>query len=76
MDECVYSLGFAKVFLKLDASSGYWQIELDQVDMDKTVFVTHSGLYRYMGKPLGLKYVPATRQRAMGIVKVEEVPTA
>lgn len=40
--------------------------------MDKTAFVTHTGLYRYNRMPLGLKNAPAMFQRAMDIFLTPE----
>ena len=68
MDECIDSLGNAQVFSTLDANAGYWQVELDERDKDKTAFVTHHGLYRYTRMPFGLKNAPATFQRAMDVI--------
>ena len=36
MDECIESLGYAKIFSNLDANCGYWQIEIDEDDREKT----------------------------------------
>jgi hypothetical protein len=35
MDECLDSLGEAVIFTTLECNSGYWQIPLDPIDMDK-----------------------------------------
>lgn len=41
MDECIDSLGDAAIFTSLDANSGYWPIEMDETDKDKTNFTSH-----------------------------------
>lgn len=60
MDECIDSLRSAKIFSTLDANSGYWKIEIDPRDRDKTTFTSHHGLYRFVRMPLGLKNAPET----------------
>lgn len=44
MDECIDSLETADVFSTLDANSGYWQIALDENDIDNAAFRTPNGL--------------------------------
>lgn len=68
MDECIDSLGDATVFTTLDCNSGYWQIEVAEEDRDKTTFVSHCGMYRFLRMPFGLKNAPATFQRAVDII--------
>ncbi len=59
MDECIDSLGSAKIFSTLDCNSGYWQIPIAEKDRDKTAFVCHSGLYCFRRMPFGLTNAPA-----------------
>ena len=68
MDECIDSLGDATIFTTLDCSSGYWQVEIDERDRDKTTFTSHGGLYRFVRMPFGLKNAPETFQRAVDII--------
>ena len=68
MDECIDSLGEATIFSTLDCNSGYWQIEIDDRDKDKTTFTSHSGLFRFLRMPFGLRNAPATFQRAVDII--------
>ena len=68
MDECIDSFGDATVFTTLDCNSGYWQVEIAEEDRDKTKFASHSGLYRFLRMPFGLKNAPATFQRAVDII--------
>jgi hypothetical protein len=67
MDECIDSLGDAKVFSTLDCNSGYWQIPVDPADRAKTTFTSHEGLYWFLRMPFGLRNAPATFQRFVDI---------
>jgi hypothetical protein len=67
MDECIDSLGDASVFSTLDCNSGYWQIPVDPMDMDKTTLTSHEGLNQFRRMPFGLKNSPATFQRFVDI---------
>lgn len=44
MGEYIDSLGEVINFSTLDDNSGYWQIEIDDVDEDKTAFTSHHGV--------------------------------
>jgi hypothetical protein len=68
MDDCLDSLGDAKVFSTLDANSGYWQIRVSKQDQEKTSFTCHSGTYQFRRMPFGLVNAPATFQRAMDVI--------
>ncbi|XP_060073561.1 uncharacterized protein K02A2.6-like [Ylistrum balloti] len=45
----------AKIFTKLDANSGYWQIPLDEPSQLLTTFNTPFGRYCYLRMPFGIK---------------------
>ena len=49
----------------MDAFSGYDQIKLDEVDQEKTSFVTSHGLFFYKVMSFSLKNAGATYQRLM-----------
>lgn len=68
MDECIYSIEDARVFSSLDATSGYWQIEVNDSEKEKRAFTTYHELYKRTDMPFGLKYAPATFQHVMDIV--------
>ena len=67
MDECIDSLGDARVFSTLDCNSGYWQIPVSPADKEKTTFTSHEGLFQFLRMPFGLKNAPATFQRFVDI---------
>jgi hypothetical protein len=47
----------------MDAFSGYNQIQMTEVDQEKTSFITDRGLYYYKAMSFGLKNAGATYQR-------------
>jgi len=68
MEDCLYSLGDAKVFNSLDCTAGYWKVPLRPADREKAAFQTHAGIYHWLSMPFGLTNAPATFQRALDIL--------
>ena len=52
----------------MDGFSGYNQIRMAEVDMEKTSFITPWGVFCYRVMPFGLKIAGTTYQRAMTIL--------
>lgn len=66
IDDTIDRLIGARYFTKLDLTSSYWQVEIEERDKEKTAFFV-SGIGRFecnrMG--FGLRNAPATFQRLM-----------
>lgn len=68
MDTRIVTLEIFTLISTLGARSGYWQIEIDNKNNNKTFFTSLCGLYRLTGMPFGIRNAPGTFQRAMDII--------
>ncbi|UYV61011.1 K02A2.6-like [Cordylochernes scorpioides] len=68
IDDALDSLAGSSYFSTMDLRSGYWQIEVDEKDREKTAFITPDGLYEFQVMPFGLCNAPATFERIIDSV--------
>ncbi|UYV80091.1 hypothetical protein LAZ67_18001653, partial [Cordylochernes scorpioides] len=65
IDDVMDTLQGSKYFSAIDLRSGYWQVEIEEKDKEKTAFTTTHGLYEFNVMPFGLCNAPATFERNM-----------
>ena len=65
VDVLVNSTAQHQLLSFMDAFSGYNHIKMDEVDQEKTLFVTSQGLFCYKIMSFGLKNAGTTYQRLM-----------
>ncbi|KAL7872233.1 hypothetical protein SRHO_G00072160 [Serrasalmus rhombeus] len=63
VDHTLAMLAGAKVFTKLDATSGFWQIPLSEESSLLTTFITPFGRYAFNRLPFGISSAPEHFQR-------------
>lgn len=65
VEECLAQLAGAKVFSKIDAFKGYFQVKLRESCKDLTTFITPFGRYRCNRMPMGMTSSSEIYQRKM-----------
>ena len=65
IEEVVLRIPNAKIFSKLDAASGFWQLQLDDQSSKLCTFNTPFGWYRYLRLPFGVKCASELYQSVM-----------
>ena len=68
VDETLAQLTGAKVFSKLDANSGFWQIPLSEESRLLTTFITPVGQFCFNKLPFGISSAPEHFQKRMSAV--------
>ena len=73
IEDMLSQLEGAKWFSKMDANSGFWQIEMAEKSRPLTTFITPFGRFRFRKMPFGISAAPEFFQRQMeNILKGEE----
>jgi hypothetical protein len=65
VDQTLAQLRGAKILTKLDANSGFWQIDLDEESQLLTCFMTPFGRFAFRRLPFGISSAPEHFQKRM-----------
>ena len=72
-EEIMAQIAGAKWFSKLDASSGFWQIKLDEESSKLCTFNTPEGRYRFLRLPYGIRSAPEVYHKKIHMI-FEHIP--
>ncbi|UYV78302.1 K02A2.6-like, partial [Cordylochernes scorpioides] len=61
-------LNGAKIFSRLDANSGFWQIKLSEESQTLTTFITPFGRYKFKRLPFGISSAPEHFQKRISAI--------
>jgi hypothetical protein len=65
IDDSLDALRGSTWYSTMDMASGYWQVEMDPRDAEKTASATTSGVFQFRVMPFGLCNAPSTFERMM-----------
>ena len=65
IDDLLDNIRQSKYLTTLDLMKGYWQVQMDERDKEKTAFTSLLGLLQFTTMPFALSRAPATFQRLM-----------
>ena len=65
IEDILTYLSGSRWFSTLDLKSGYYQVQMHEVDTEKTAFICFLGFYEFNRLPQGVTNAPATFQRLM-----------
>lgn len=68
IDECMDSLGDTTIFTRLDYNSGYWNIDVDEHDREKTTFCSYLGRHMFTRMSFGLRNALSIFQKAAVVI--------
>lgn len=68
IDDCLDALGGSTYFSTMDFRSGFWQVAINERDLDKIVFTTRKSQFRFKVLSFGLATSPVVFQRVMSMV--------
>ena len=68
IESCLDTLTGTTYISNVDMAAGYWQIEIDPRDCQKSAFITKYGIYEHVRIPFGICNSPATFSRVMQLV--------
>ena len=65
IEDVILEIPEAKIFMKLDATSGYWQVQFDDESKQLCTFNTPYGRYSFRRLPFGIKSASEVYQRTI-----------